>query len=128
MRRTLFAVSLTLALLAGLPPGNAVAGPPEGVSERMVLDEVAEGLRDYRQERDPEKRLAWLKRLAPTKDPRVAVALAAADDDVAETSALLSRYYLSRPPTDELRPIVEATFWCHENEADLRPRAKEPPR
>ena len=40
MPRTLFAVSLTLALLAGVASGNALAGPPEGVSGRMVVDEA----------------------------------------------------------------------------------------
>jgi hypothetical protein len=36
---------MVLSLLTLLAPGKARAGPPEGVSGRMVLDEVAEGLR-----------------------------------------------------------------------------------
>jgi hypothetical protein len=42
----------------------------------MVLDEVSEGLQRCRRETDPEKRIRWLKRLAPTKDLWVAIALA----------------------------------------------------
>ena len=42
----------------------------------MVLDEVADGLRQYRKEANPEKRVGWLKKLAPTRDPRVAVQMA----------------------------------------------------
>jgi hypothetical protein len=37
---SLLALALRLAL-----PGPAPAGPPEGASGRMVLDEVADGLR-----------------------------------------------------------------------------------
>jgi hypothetical protein len=58
MPRTLFALPLTLALLAGLAPGNALAGPPEGVSGKMeFVDEVAAGLRAYGRETDELKRL-----------------------------------------------------------------------
>ena len=64
-----------LALLALLAPWPAAAGPPERVSGRMVFDEVAEGLRKYGKETDREKRIRWLRKLAPTGDVRVAVAL-----------------------------------------------------
>jgi len=76
MPRPLFVVPLTLALLAGLAPGKAVAGPPEAVSGRMVfVDKVAERLSRYRQEKDPEKPIGWPRKLAPSRDLRVAVAL-----------------------------------------------------
>jgi hypothetical protein len=68
---------VALALLALLAP-PATAGPPEGVSGRMVPDEVADGLMRHRLETDQAKRRRWLKRLALTTDPRVAIALAEA--------------------------------------------------
>ena len=51
MPRTNFAAGMlplfaVLAVALSLP-GKAVAGPPEGVSGKMVFDEVAEGLRRY---------------------------------------------------------------------------------
>ena len=52
------------AVLALLTPNRAVAGPPEGVSGKMVLDEVADGLRQYRKEKDQGKRVKLLERLA----------------------------------------------------------------
>ncbi|HEX5269790.1 MAG TPA: hypothetical protein VFW33_04845 [Gemmataceae bacterium] len=103
MPRTTFAALPLLAALALLSPGRAVAGPPEGASGRMVLDEVADGLRKYRREEDDAKRIAWLRRLAPTRDARVAAAL---EDCAAEgltsdcwvaASELLRRYYPPRP-------------------------------
>ena len=132
MPRTLFAVSLTLALLAGLVPGNALAGPPEGPSGRMVLDEVSEGLRCYRQEADPEKRAAWLKKLAPTRDPRVGVALGQAledrDRNVALSAAIMLCACFSPDPWSCAGPWRDALAWWRANEADLRRRARELPR
>src|SRR4051812_26539045 len=74
MLRMPFAALPSLALLT-LLPGELLAGPPEGVSARMVQapDPVADGLRQYRQARDQANRLAWLRKLAPTRDPRVAL-------------------------------------------------------
>jgi hypothetical protein len=69
----MLAVSLALVPLVMVP--SATAGPPEGPSGRMELDEVADGLRRYRKETDAAKRARWLEKLAPTKDPRVGVAL-----------------------------------------------------
>jgi hypothetical protein len=66
------------AVLALPSPGRAVSGPSEGVSGEMAFDEVAEGLRQYRKEKDPKKRLVWLHTLGATGDPRVALALVAA--------------------------------------------------
>ena len=76
MTRTTFAAVLPLLTVLALTlPGEAIAGPPEGVSGKMVLDEVAEGLRRFRRDEDWIKRLRLLERLAPTQDPRVAVLL-----------------------------------------------------
>jgi hypothetical protein len=140
MRKLLLALLLLLLL-----PGQALAGPPEGVSGRMVLDEVADGLRCYRKETDPERRIAWLKRLAPYDDPRVVVALidalgASSDDAISrESLCLLGKYVLGMRVTtgaespDErkrrLKEIGRALMdWLEENLADLRRRAKELPR
>jgi hypothetical protein len=71
---------LVVALLA-LLPGRAVATPPEGLSGAMVLDEVADGLRRYRREKNPEKRAAWLQRLTEHRDVRAAVVMGEALSD-----------------------------------------------
>jgi hypothetical protein len=81
MPRMMFAGSLGVALLSVLLPGKTVAGPPDGASGRMVLDEVADGLRRYRQAKEMATRIAYLKRLALTRDPRVGVALWEAQGD-----------------------------------------------
>ena len=70
---------LLVSLLALVLPSQAVAGPPERVSGKMVLDEAADGLRRYRQATTPAERLAWLAKLAPTKDPRVTVCVGRCD-------------------------------------------------
>ena len=82
-RKTFAAVLLVLAVLALVMPGKAVAGPPEGVSGKMVLagDEVADGLRKYRKEANLDKKVALLLDLRKTKDLRVAVALGETLDD-----------------------------------------------
>jgi hypothetical protein len=109
----------------------------------MVLDEVAEGLRQYRKERDEEKRIAWLRRLAPSRDPRVAVELwevfawvrgkrTAPIRKVARDC--LSDYYVTREgrplpevkPSDEQRGADVCSWWSKVG-ADLRRRAKELP-
>ena len=61
-----FPLLAVLAVVLALP-GKAVAGPPEGVSGKMVLtpDEVADGLRRYRHALDPATRLALMQKLAP---------------------------------------------------------------
>ena len=67
-----------LAVLALTLSGTAIAGPPEGVSGKMVLldDPVADVLRKCLREKDRDKRLEMLSKLVPSGDPRVAVALA----------------------------------------------------
>jgi hypothetical protein len=124
----LLAVALTM--LALLPPGKAVTGPPEGVSGKMAFDRVPDGLRMYRKEKDEGKRAMWLIRLAPTSDPRVALALGEALDDPSlgvVSSILLRSYYVpfDAARDNRARPIEE---WWKDNKADLRRRAKQLPR
>jgi hypothetical protein len=115
-----------LAALALLLPAPAVAGPPEGVSGRMVFDEVTDALRRYHRETDDDKRIAWLERLAPARDPRVALLIWEYPPDEISPSQyiglrrLLLRYYVPRGES--------LGHWWRANEADLRRRAKELPR
>ena len=143
MRRA-FAAAL-LAALALLSPEKALAGPTEGASGKMVfVDQVRDRLREYRKEKDPEKRLAWLQTLAATADPRVALALVDAanshngDDLDCEAADILWWYYASPdaaahrglvnhdviapPPGKGFRP------WWKAHEADIRRRARLLPR
>jgi len=93
---------LAVLALAPLPPCQSRAGPPDRASGQMVfVDEVADGLRQYRKEKDPEKRLARLQELGATGDPRVAMALVEAannhngDDLDCEAADILWWYYAS---------------------------------
>jgi hypothetical protein len=128
-----------LALLAALAlSAPALAGPPERPSGQMALDEVAEGLRRYKLEGNPARRAAWLRRLAPARDARVAVALGTALGDAvpevrsAAVAGLLAHHIepaalLAGPParrTDE----EEALYWWANHAAELRRRAKLLPR
>jgi hypothetical protein len=123
-----------LMLLSLALPSRTVAGPPEGVSGKMTFDNVADGLRKYHKEKDDGKRLAWLRRLGPTRDLRVAVALGDAFEegplDFTKTAAVqLFRHYLPAPvETEFLDQINAAYFWWQEHKADLRRRAKQLPR
>jgi hypothetical protein len=124
MRKTLVACLL-------LFPSQALAGPPEVVSGRIVLDKVMDGLRRYRRETDPEKRIRWLEKLAPSRDPRVAVVLgelferglltarAVGPDPSVAAEVLLYVHYV--PGGGDTRAIFD---WWSANEADLRRRAK----
>jgi hypothetical protein len=124
-----------LLLLALVSPGRAFAGPPEGPSGRMVLDEVADGLRKYQKETDPETRVKWLAKLAPTQDPRVAVAIGEAlgpaicvNDKRAWlplTDMLLKNFPIPEQP--RVYKLTIAWYWWKENEADLRRRAAQLP-
>jgi hypothetical protein len=133
-----------LASLLLLLPGQTLAGPPEGVSGRVMFDEVADGLRKYRKETDPERRLAWLQTLGATGDPRVALALVDAannrhgDDLDCEAADLLWWHYagpdaashrnIVNPYALKLPPGSSYRAWWKKNEADLRRRASELPR
>jgi hypothetical protein len=149
MPKTLFAGLLTLALLAGLSPGEAVAGPPERASGKIVVDKVADDILRYRKARSLADRIAWLERMAPTRDPRVAIALW-------ETYVTGAKWWQQDTPSDkrdEKELSYKATFllyvefvrgggpidggtlgigadvgeWWKNNEADLRRRAKQLP-
>ena len=131
---------LAVLALAPLPPCQSRAGPPDRASGQMVfVDEVADGLRQYRKEKDPEKRLARLQELGATGDPRVAMALVeaannhngddldceAADElwwhyagpDAASHRGIVNRGPASPPPGKSYRA------WWKANEADVRRRA-----
>jgi hypothetical protein len=120
-------ISLLILALVVLPGMAARAGPPERPSGRMVRDDVAEGLLRYRRATDPERRRALLRQLAPTGDPRVAVALgeALASAGFAYPEIiLLAEFYL--PP--EKRGSTDSVWdWWRENEAELRRRAERLP-
>ena len=135
---------LALPLLALVVAAPAAAGPPERVSGRIALDEVADGLRKYHKETDPEKRLAWLQTLGATGDPRVALALVDAannqngDDLDCEAADLLWWHYASPDAASRLGVVSLQALkaprgssfraWWKENEADLRRRAAQLPR
>ena len=117
---------LTLALVA-LPGTAARAGPPDEPSGKMVRDDVAEGLLRYRKATDSERRRALLRQLAPTGDPRVAVALGealASDGFPYPEVALLAEFFL--PPAK--RGSTDSVWdWWRDNEDDLRRRAERLP-
>jgi hypothetical protein len=147
MPRTLTAAVL-LALLALLTPGEAVAGPPEGASGKMVFDEVADGLRQYRKATSLAVRIKWLEKLTPTRDPRVVIA-------ICEAFEAGTQWWGRVPPPDKMdeeklgdtaRRLQWVNFvptygffcgngldvhlldWWKKNEADLRRRAAQLPR
>ena len=150
MPSLLIAVLLVLALAL---PGKAVAGPPEGVSGKMVfVDKVAQALRDCRTENDLDKHYRRLRELAPTHDPRVAVALV--DEYVscedkptpdkeryqikvrdllwlhfAPGSKYYSPYILMNRGGQLIvvHQVFDVSGWWEENKADLRRRAKQLP-
>ncbi len=135
---------LSLGLLGLLALPGRGAGPPEAVSGRMVLDEVAEGLRRYHKEPDAGKRMAWLRRLAPFHDPRVALELwelfagvrGKRTDPVRNVARdCLAEYYVTREgrPLSEVAPADSGRAagvcgWWARSGADVRRRAKELPR
>jgi hypothetical protein len=128
MRRTL-ALLLPLTLVPALP-----AAPPEAPCGRMVLDAIEEGLREYHRARTPEARRAWLKKLARTHDPRVAVALGEALSDpsplVARRAAIeLAWEYMPRPADPRYMGfrLDQVDDWWKEHEEELRRRAQQLP-
>lgn len=128
MQRALVVVP---ALVLLMPEPSAHAGPPDAPSGVMVLlDQVADGLRRYRRETTPEKRIWWLKKLAPSKDARVAVALgeaATSDDlDVSQWAIRLVFQHYDMPSSEDsgaapIRGI--GCRWRRQNESQLRGQA-----
>ena len=113
MSRTLTAFLQLLGVLALSLPRNAVAGPPEPPNGAMKLDTVADGLRQYRLNKADNKRIEWLKRLAPSHDSRVAAALETALSDSSQAvataaSELIAQHY-GRPAADNI-PIRRLRF------------------
>ena len=124
MRKMLLAVSLLLA-------APVFAGSPAGVSGKMVLDKVEDGLRQYRRTRSPVARRKWLEKLVVTDDPRVGVALGEALEDgsrgyVIPAARIIVEHYLHEPIEGRSEGYLEtkAAIWWFQNEADLRRRAK----
>ncbi len=120
MPRTLSVLVLVVTLV---PVRPVVAGPPAGVSGKLVLDEVADGLRKYGREKDLARRAQLLQRLAPTTDPRVAVALGEAMDDPNDWMAgfaamMLLEYYCQETPCFGLWGTVRP--WWEKHQTDLR--------
>ena len=133
MTRTFARFALLLVVsLALLSPGNVVAGPPEKISGKLVFDEVADGLRKYRKAKEPVSRIRWLEKLAPTRDPRVALALVEASESMTGRRALwpargLLADYFVRGTQFESGSLISVSEWWIANKADLVRRAKELP-
>jgi hypothetical protein len=129
-------LALTLpGLLLTVSPADA--GPPEGVSGRMVLDELTDKLARLRVEKDPKRELALVKELGPVRDARVTVALMEivlktqrADPLVIDVSVLLYQYHI--PDNDKISlTAIDWTLcrqWWEKHEADVRRRAAQLPR
>jgi hypothetical protein len=139
MPRTFALFAMPLLAVPLLPlPGRADAGLSEKMMT-MAFDEVADGLRTYRTEKNPEKRLAWLQTIGVTRDPRVALALVDAannqngDDLDCEAAELLWWYYASPDAAshrgltnqDVVNPPPGKSFrsWWKANESEIRRRA-----
>ena len=74
---------LPLAVLALLSPGKTVAGPPEGVSGKMMLaaDKVEEALRRYYATKNADTRAERLRTLPDIHDSRILSTLGDALND-----------------------------------------------
>jgi hypothetical protein len=130
LAEALMARLLSLLVLLALAPA-VPAGPPESPTGRTMLDPVEDGLRQYRAARTPEDRRLWLKKLARTHDPRVAVALGEALGDpspvVSRRAAIELAWEFMPGPRDARsadRRLAEVDGWWQENEAELRRRAR----
>ncbi len=137
MPRTFARLALLLVVsLALLSPGNVVAGPPEKIPGKLVFDEVADGLLRYRAEEDEQKRMKWLVRLAPTRDPRVAVVLGELvtawkpnrNPEVMEEGELaficLIKFEYDTSFSHSTNYYKSVLGWWKTNEVELRRRAK----
>lgn len=93
-------------------------------------------MRQYRREANPDKRIMWLKKLAPTHDPRVAVALGDAMTDgnspgleYLEAAILIEEVYVPRDWPGRANVLLDAAFkWWDQNKVVLRCRANQLPR
>jgi hypothetical protein len=117
-----------LALLSAA--GLVTARPPEGVSTKMAFDRVGAGLLRYRHEKDQKRRIEWLKRLAPTRDARVAVEIgeyleqALPNEDLIVLGGLMAEHFQQHPPEGPpLQHARRATQWWYDNRVELRRRA-----
>jgi hypothetical protein len=133
MSRMFTVLLLTLPMLS---PAKVAAGPPEGVSGKMVLDEVSEGLRRYRQESNENERVMLLRKLSTTRDPRVGVAIGeylsggrGPFPHQISVAWMLTQHFMPSPICcdDVVEQTKAARLWWRENEADLRRRAKQLP-
>jgi hypothetical protein len=132
--RSVAAIRL-LPLLPLFLSGEAVAGPPDRASGRMVRDEVAVGLSRYRRETDDSRRVEWLRKLAPTRDPRVGLALGEYLSDRSNplphqisVAWMLTEHFMSSAGADDVVEQTKAArTWWEENGADLHRRARQLP-
>jgi hypothetical protein len=126
-------VVVLLALPVSLAPKGRASGP-EAVSGSMVFDPITDDLLRYHEETGQRERLACLRRLARTRDPRVAILLGeqlhwSSGLRVPAAELLLQHY--ARIPTEEgfhvanHMNVVES--WWAEHEADFRRRARQLP-
>jgi hypothetical protein len=130
-------------MLAVVSP-RAPAGPPDKVVGAMAFDTVADGLRKHHTETDQAKRIRWLEKLAPTGDPRVAIALwetqfsftdETPEDEKrlrAKIGDLLDHSFVSGTRFHHVYEgggqLFETGAWWDATEADLRRRAARLPR
>ena len=123
-------MTLAVVVILFAQPGNSVAGPPEKISGVMVFDEVADGLRKYRQETDTGRRIRRLEKLALTRDPRVAIVLG----DLLGSTDRETQIYAAGIIDRHFHPFVyqgigilvlQARVWWMDNQADLRRRAEQ---
>jgi hypothetical protein len=129
MMRALHVILPVVALSLFLMPAKAVAELPDEGSGQMVVDEVCEGLRQYRKEADWEKSRTLLQKLAPTRDPRVAVVLVEdmfkSEQRFATCFLLLVEHYV--PGGLNPSSADQMMDWWKKNEADLRHQAEKLP-
>ncbi len=98
MTRTTIAAQLPLVVVLALVSSrSAVAGPPIEPSSATKLDKVEDGLRHYYQQKSDDRRVELLKRLAPSKDPRMQAVLEAARSDSSEVVAEAAGKLLAQP-------------------------------
>ena len=133
-RKTFAAVLPFLAVLALALPGKAVAGPPEGVSGKMVfVDEVEDWIMKFRRAKGRDKRMNLLNELGKKReDPRIRVIVGETlndpTPDVRECAAAQFCYggNLGITMTLDAWVRVAKDMW-REEKADLRRRAKQLP-